>query len=129
MVHRFPNRAVCLPDGLHWNVAGLLQEIIDGLRGAGRVDGVGVDAWGVDYGLLDHGGRLLGLPYRRRDSRTADMAARAFQRVSRDAPYAPTGIQTMAISTRPSSSWPTRARPRWTPRRGCCSSRACWPSG
>jgi rhamnulokinase len=99
VVHRFPNRAVRLPDGLHWNVAGLLQEIVEGLRGAGHVDGVGVDAWGVDYGLLDHGGRLLGLPYHHRDARTADMVARAFERVSRDALYAATGIQTMAINT------------------------------
>ena len=99
MVHRFPNRAVRLPDGLHWNVAGLLQEIVEGLRGAGRVDGVGVDAWGVDYGLLDDGGRLLGLPYHHRDARTADMVARAFERVPRDALYAATGIQTMPINT------------------------------
>jgi rhamnulokinase len=99
VVHRFPNRAVRLADGLHWNAAALLDGIVDGLRAAGRVDGVGVDAWGVDYGLVDDGGRLLGLPYHHRDARTADMVARAFQRIPREELYAVTGIQTMAINT------------------------------
>jgi rhamnulokinase len=99
VVHRFPNRAVRLPDGLHWNVAGLLEGIVDGLRVAGRVDGVGVDAWGVDYGLVDDSGRLLGLPYHHRDARTADMVERAFARVPREDLYAATGIQTMPINT------------------------------
>jgi rhamnulokinase len=99
VVHRFPNRAVRLPDGLRWNVTALLEGIVDGLRAAGRVDGVGVDAWGVDYGLLDDGGRLLGLPYHHRDERTADMVARAFERVPRDELYAATGIQTIPINT------------------------------
>ncbi len=99
VVHRFANRAVRLPDGLHWNVAALLDGIVDGLRAAGRVDGVGVDAWGVDYGLVDDGGRLVGLPYHHRDARTADMVDRAFARVPRDELYAATGIQTLAINT------------------------------
>jgi rhamnulokinase len=99
VVHRFPNRAVRLPDGLHWNVAALLEGIVDGLGAAGRVDGIGVDAWGVDYGLVDDGGRLLGLPYHHRDARTADMVQRAFARVPREDLYAATGIQTMPINT------------------------------
>jgi rhamnulokinase len=99
VVHRFANRPVRLPDGLHWNVAALLDGIVDGLRAAGRVDGVGVDAWGVDYGLVDEAGRLLGLPFHHRDARTADMVARAFQRVPREELYAVTGIQTMPINT------------------------------
>ena len=60
--HRFPNRPVRLPDGLHWNLLALFTEALDGLRRAGAVDGVGVDTWGVDYGLLDGDGPLLGLP-------------------------------------------------------------------
>jgi rhamnulokinase len=99
VVHRFANRPVRLPDGLRWNVLGLLDGILDGLRAAGPVDGVGVDAWGVDYGLVDDGGRLLGPPFHHRDARTAGMVARAFERIPRGELYATTGIQTMAINT------------------------------
>src|SRR5512133_3808697 len=88
VVHRFANRPVRLPDGLRWNVLGLLDGIVDGLRAAGPVDGVGDDA-----------GRLLGLPFHHRDARTAGMVARAFERIGRDELYAATGIQTMAINT------------------------------
>jgi rhamnulokinase len=99
VVHRFANRPVRLPDGLHWNAPGLLEGILDGLRVAGRVDGVGVDAWGVDYGLVDDAGRLLGLPFHHRDARTSGMVRRAFGRVPRAELYAATGIQTMPINT------------------------------
>jgi rhamnulokinase len=99
VVHRFANRPVRLPDGLRWNAPGLLEGILDGLRAAGRVDGVGVDAWGVDYGLVDEAGRLLGLPFHHRDARTTAMIARAFERVPREELYAATGIQTMPINT------------------------------
>jgi rhamnulokinase len=99
VVHRFANRPVRLPDGLHWNAPGLLEGILDGLRAAGRVDGVGVDAWGVDYGLVDRDGRLLGLPFHHRDTRTIPMIARAFERVPREELYSATGIQTIPINT------------------------------
>ena len=99
VVHRFANRPVRLPDGLHWNALGLLEGILDGMRVAGRVDGVGVDAWGVDYGLVDGAGRLLGPPFHHRDDRTRATAARAFERVPRAELYAATGIQTMPINT------------------------------
>jgi rhamnulokinase len=99
VVHRFANRPVRLPDGLHWNALGLLEGVLDGLRAAGRVDGVGVDAWGVDYGLVDDAGRLLGLPFHHRDTRTSAMVERAFARVARGELYAATGIQTLPINT------------------------------
>jgi rhamnulokinase len=99
VVHRFANRPVRLPDGLHWNAPGLLEGVLDGLRAAGRVDGVGVDAWGVDYGLVDRDGRLLGLPFHHRDARSVPMIARAFERIAREELYGVTGIQTMPINT------------------------------
>ena len=63
--HRFRNGAVRLPDGLYWDVLGLYQDILIGLRSAartagqrgGRLAGVAVDAWAVDYGLLDRTAR------------------------------------------------------------------------
>ncbi|MCW2982519.1 MAG: Carbohydrate kinase, FGGY-like protein [Conexibacter sp.] len=96
---RFANRPVRLPSGLHWNLMGLFEQALDALRGAGPLRGVGVDTWGVDYGLLDDRGRLLGLPFHYRDGRSDPMVQRAFGRVSRAEQYAATGIQTMSINT------------------------------
>jgi rhamnulokinase len=102
VVRRFVNRPVRLPDGLRWNLLALFSETLDGLRRAAAratLHGVGVDAWGVDYALLDREGRALGLPFHYRDPRTKGMIERAHDRVSREELYAVTGIQTMPINT------------------------------
>jgi rhamnulokinase len=101
-MHRFANHPVRLPDGLHWNILGVLREALHGLGAAGRdhqLRGIGVDAWGVDYALLDERFRVLGLPFHYRDARTEGMAQRAFERVPREELFAATGIQTMPINT------------------------------
>jgi rhamnulokinase len=102
-VHRFPNRPVALPDGLHWNVLGLFTEILDGLRAACRVApdlvSIGVDSWAVDYGLVDADGRLLGLPYHYRDRRTEEGVARVDAALSREQLYARTGLQFLPFNT------------------------------
>jgi rhamnulokinase len=102
VVHRFPNVPVRLPDGLHWNLLGLFEQTLLGLARAaaqGTLAGVGVDAWGVDYALLEPDGRMLGPPFHYRDSRTNGMVARAHERVPREDMYAATGIQTLPINT------------------------------
>ena len=100
LAHRFQNRPVRLPDGLHWNLLALFTEAVDGLRGLDvPLRGVGVDTWGVDYALLDRRGGLLGLPFHYRDSRTEGMIARADARVPPAERYDVTGIQTMPINT------------------------------
>jgi rhamnulokinase len=101
--HRFPNEPVGLPDGLHWDVLRLFHEITEGLRRAKALapalSSVGVDGWGVDYGLIDPTGRLLGNPYHYRDGRTAAGVERVHARVSRERLYAATGTQFMPINT------------------------------
>jgi rhamnulokinase len=100
VAHRFANRPVRLPDGLHWNLLALFTEALAGLRRLdGPLAGVGVDTWGVDYALLDGSGRVLGLPFHYRDERTDGMVARAHARVPRSELYAATGIQTIPINT------------------------------
>jgi rhamnulokinase len=102
VVHRFANRPVCLPDGTRWNLLALFAQSLGGLDAAAqgvRLEGVGIDAWGVDYALLDDRDRVLGLPFHYRDRRTEGMVARAHARASREDLYAVTGIQTMAINT------------------------------
>ena len=63
---RFGMDGVLLPDGWHWDVMGILADIRKGIAKAQAEFGddvvsVSVDTWGVDYGLLDAGGRLLGM--------------------------------------------------------------------
>jgi rhamnulokinase len=101
-VLRFPNEPVRLPDGLHWDILRLYHEVLAGLREAARADGlasVGVDSWGVDFGLVDEGGSLLGDPYHYRDGR-ASAAVDAVHAVIPPAElYARTGLQFLPFNT------------------------------
>ena len=102
VVHRFPNVPVTLAGTLHWDFLRLFGDVAAGLRraaGGGPVASVGVDTWGVDFGLLDERGRLLGNPVHYRDARTAGMPEAAFATVPRDEIYRATGIQFMSINT------------------------------
>ncbi|MFT3739208.1 MAG: rhamnulokinase family protein [Breznakibacter sp.] len=74
-IHRFSNGMVCILGKYHWNIVHIYQEILKGLEicaGTGNEQpfSIGIDTWGVDYGLLDGGGNLLGLPFAYRDLRT-----------------------------------------------------------
>jgi rhamnulokinase len=100
-IHRFPNTAVRLPDGLHWDVLRFLSEIKDGLAKAVReeIEGIGIDSWGVDFGFLDGEGALVSNPYHHRDARTEGMMEEAFGLVSKEEIYQITGIQFLPINT------------------------------
>jgi rhamnulokinase len=101
-VSRFPNRPEQLPDGLHWNILELFRRSLEGVRLAGQahsVRGIGVDTWGVDYGLLDERHRLLGLPFHYRDRRTESQVDRAADRLPNSRAYETTGIRSMPINT------------------------------
>ena len=102
-VHRFPNEPVQLPDGLHWDILRLYREVLIGLRDAARAaDGlvsVGVDSWGVDYGLLDDAGVLLGDPYHYRDDRTEAVAPLVHDVVAPADLYGRTGVPFLRINT------------------------------
>jgi rhamnulokinase len=107
-VHRFANGPVHIPsargDSLHWDTLRLFVEIQDGLKKAvaccgSELTSLGIDTWGVDYGLLDRNDRLVGLPYHYRDSRNDTMMAEAFRRVPRNEIFAATGIQFMQLNT------------------------------
>lgn len=98
-LHRFPNSPVKLGETLHWDFLRLFQEVVSSLRAAGRLDSVGVDAWGVDFGLLDERGRLVANPVHYRDRRTEGMVGEAFCRVPKEEIYAATGIQFLPINS------------------------------
>src|SRR5271168_4498583 len=73
-VHRFPNRPVQMLDTLYWDLPRLFDEIKTALgKGASqsrRLDGIGIDTWGVDFGLIGRGETLLGNPVHYRDARS-----------------------------------------------------------
>ncbi len=103
-MHRFPNGPVRVLGHLHWDVLRLWSEIQHSLRlVAGRAGGslasLGVDTWGVDFGLLDAAGNLIGNPYHYRDSRTDGMVEAAFDRLPGQEIYRQTGIQFMQINS------------------------------
>ena len=101
-VHRFPNIPVRLRDTLYWDFPRLFGEVQNGIRAArthGQLASAGVDTWGVDFGLIDSRGRLLSNPVHYRDMRTHGMLEKALASVPREAIYATTGIQFIAINT------------------------------
>ncbi len=104
VIHRFANDPVKLDDGWHWQFDRLFAEIQTGIREAislfgADVESIGVDTWGVDYGLLDARGTLLGAPFQYRDSRTDGIMDAAFERMPRAEIYRRTGIQFMYFNT------------------------------
>ncbi len=101
---RFSNDPVQVGDTLHWDTLRLLHETKQGLYAAKRANhadlaGIGIDTWGVDYGLLDKRGALLGNPVHYRDMRTSGYLAKADARVGKAEIYRQTGIQFMEINT------------------------------
>jgi len=101
--HRFPNGPVRLPDGIHWDVLRLWSEIKAGIAAAAndgaKLNGLGLDTWGVDFALLDRNGSLLGNPFHYRDARTDGMVDEAFRLMARSDIFASTGIQFMQLNT------------------------------
>lgn len=103
-LHRFPNSGVQIGGSLHWDVSGIWSEIQTGLmlyrkRFQAPPAAIGVDAWGVDFALLDGSGELLGNPYHYRDSRTGGIPELVFQHIDPSALFRWTGVQTMQINT------------------------------
>ncbi len=106
-IHRFPNEPIHLPDGLRWNSLSIYKEIwraIDEAIAARQTTGLslvslGIDGWGVDYGLLDHQGILTGPPFHYRDPRTLPMRERAHTRMPERALYEATGVRSSPVNT------------------------------
>lgn len=103
-IHRFQNRQIRLGDTLYWDFPALFQEMKDGLRKAAAKYGdgivsIGIDTWGVDFGLIDRQGRLLGLPVCYRDARTKGLPERYFASRDRHEHYTHNGTQVMEINT------------------------------
>lgn len=101
--HRFPNDPVQLMDTLYWDLPRLFREIkttlYKGASQSGELDGIGIDTWGVDFGLIGRGDILLGNPVHYRDARTNGMLEIAFEHVPRTRLYEITGLQFLPFNT------------------------------
>ena len=101
-VHRFSNDPVEVNGTIYWDILRLFYEIKQGLikaREAGGFDSVGVDTWGVDFGLIDSEGCLIENPVHYRDSRTKGLVEEAFKLMPKEKMYGITGIQFMELNT------------------------------
>ena len=76
-IHRFINGPVEQNGSLRWDFSRLISEVKTGIgkavKESPRIAGIGVDSWGVDFGLLDDNGNLIENPYHYRDRRTNGM--------------------------------------------------------
>ena len=103
-IHRFSNDPVMVGNSLHWDILRLYHELKQGiLKGnqetQGNISSIGIDTWGVDFGLLDKNDCLLGNPYHYRDTRTEGMIDEALKSVSRERIYQDTGIAFQKFNT------------------------------
>ncbi len=103
-IHRFPNQPVTVQGTLYWDMLRLFSELKEGLALAvksspGPVSGLGVDTWGVDFGLLGRDGRLLSNPVAYRDPRTEGILGKTFRKVSRREIFERTGLQFLEFNS------------------------------
>lgn len=101
-IHRFSNDPVTLNGVLYWDIVRMMFEIKKSISLAlakGGFDAIGIDTWGVDFGLLDRRGNLMRNPVHYRDSHTVGVPEQVFQIVSKDEIYQKTGIQFMRFNT------------------------------
>jgi rhamnulokinase len=105
--HRFANPNGKINGHLHWNLLAQWEELKTGLRkaaagtGSGNtpIHAIGVDTWGVDFGLLDSQGNLLANPFMYRDAQTDGMLEYAFSLVPKERIFEQTGIQFMQLNS------------------------------
>jgi rhamnulokinase len=102
-IHRFSNGPVHLGGHLYWDILLLLQEVKTGIRKAFQAgykpESFSIDTWGVDFGLLDRNGELLGNPYHYRDSQTDGLIEEVSALVGRDVLFRQSGLQFMPFNT------------------------------
>lgn len=101
-VHRFSNDPVSVGGTVYWDVLRLFYEIKQGIikaKIAGGFDSIGIDTWGVAFGLIDSEGKLMENPVHYRDARTVGLVDEAFKTMPKEKLYGITGIQFMELNT------------------------------
>ena len=103
-IHRFENNQKMIDGHLRWDFYALFNELKTGLKKAfakygNEIESIGIDTWGVDYGLLDKDGKLISTPVCYRDDRTKGMLELAFQKLPKEEFFQRAANQFMEINT------------------------------
>ena len=102
-VTRFPNPMIPLGGHLYWDIAGLYNEVLRGLRAVAdkgiSIDSIGIDTWGCDFAFFGSDGQLLGMPHCYRDQHTSGAQEKFFEKMPAAEVYKRTGIQFMDFNS------------------------------
>lgn len=102
-IHRFSNDPVNVNGRMYWDILRLFFEIKTGITKAvnsGDFDAIGIDTWGVDFGLINKRGELISNPVHYRDQRTRSIPEKVFEKyISKDELYSRAGMQCMHFNT------------------------------
>lgn len=101
-VHRFSNDPVTVNGIMYWDTLRQFHEIKKGIiksKKCGKIESIGIDTWGVDFGLLDEHGELLENAIHYRDERTRDMLEKVFAKIPKSRLYEITGNEFMYFNT------------------------------
>lgn len=101
-IHRFPNEPIIMDGKLKWDIENIFNGIKEGIKKASKVadfETIGVDTWGVDFGLIDKDGKLIDIPYSYRDTRTRGMIEKSQEYIPLNELYGYTGNQFAEYNT------------------------------
>lgn len=102
-IYRFPNEGIYAGERFYTDVLYLFHEIVTGLQMAygqgGQIDAIGIDSWGVDFGLLDNQGELLGNPYHYRDGQSVGKMEQGKSCFGEKTLFYATGVQDVWYNT------------------------------
>ena len=102
-IYRFRNRQVRMGGHIYWDFLSLFEDMKIGIRMASdkgyKIKSIGIDTWGVDFGLIDKNGNLLGNPVCYRDGRTDGMPGKVFGLINQSEHYSVSGTQVMDINS------------------------------
>ena len=102
-ITRFANPMIPLGGHLYWDLAGLYNEVLGGLRKVASegiaIDSIGIDTWGCDFAFFGKDGQLLGMPHCYRDQHTVGAQEKFFEKMPAAEVYDRTGIQFMNFNS------------------------------
>lgn len=102
-IHRFSNDPVLINGRFLWDVQRFFFEMKTALNKCAKqdiaLDAIGIDTWGVDYGLLSKNGQLVGIPVHYRDERTVGAIQRTCEKIPKEEIFASTGLAFMEFNT------------------------------